>query len=77
MVNYYIQPNDNPELTEERKKCLFDTQKLAALYYGGFDKLKKKREFEEFIKNLPEFQNEKNLIFMKKLLLLEMSKNHL
>uniref|UniRef100_A0A0K0EQU0 Acyl-coenzyme A oxidase n=1 Tax=Strongyloides stercoralis TaxID=6248 RepID=A0A0K0EQU0_STRER len=67
MVNYYIQPNDNPELTEERKKCLFDTQKLAALYYGGFDKLKKKREFEEFIKNLPEFQNEKNLIFMNRL----------
>uniref|UniRef100_A0A0K0FN52 Acyl-coenzyme A oxidase n=1 Tax=Strongyloides venezuelensis TaxID=75913 RepID=A0A0K0FN52_STRVS len=67
MINYYIQPNDNPELTEERKKCSFDTQKLAALYYGSYEKLKKRREFEEFVKKLPEFQNEKPTVFMDRL----------
>ncbi|CEF64310.1 Peroxisomal acyl-coenzyme A oxidase 2 [Strongyloides ratti] len=67
MANYYIQSNDNFELIEERKKCSFDTQTLATLYYGGVDKLKKKRDFEKFIENLPEFQNEKPIIFMSRL----------
>uniref|UniRef100_A0A0N4Z9T4 Acyl-coenzyme A oxidase n=1 Tax=Parastrongyloides trichosuri TaxID=131310 RepID=A0A0N4Z9T4_PARTI len=65
--NYYIQANDNPELTAERKNCTFDTQKLAALYYGSKEKLDKRRKFDEFIKKLPEFQNEKSSIFMSRL----------
>uniref|UniRef100_A0AC35TSJ1 Acyl-coenzyme A oxidase n=1 Tax=Rhabditophanes sp. KR3021 TaxID=114890 RepID=A0AC35TSJ1_9BILA len=66
-MNTFVRPGDNVDLTEERQKCVFDTDKLGAIFYGSKHKLDRRRQFEDFITSLPEFKNEKPSISMSRL----------
>uniref|UniRef100_A0A914R4W1 Acyl-coenzyme A oxidase n=1 Tax=Panagrolaimus davidi TaxID=227884 RepID=A0A914R4W1_9BILA len=47
-MNSYIKPGDNPLLTEERKKCQFSTDILAAFYHENAQKIKRRHEIYQY-----------------------------
>ncbi|CAD6189218.1 unnamed protein product [Caenorhabditis auriculariae] len=51
MSNRWIQPGDNVDITNERKKCTFDIEKMSAFIHGGEDKLQRRREILEYVKS--------------------------
>ncbi|GMT21541.1 hypothetical protein PFISCL1PPCAC_12838 [Pristionchus fissidentatus] len=44
MLNNYIRPGDNPDLTKERKTCSFDAEELTRFLCGSAEKVERKRE---------------------------------
>ncbi|CAD5220844.1 unnamed protein product [Bursaphelenchus okinawaensis] len=57
MVNHCISQTDNPDLTEERQNCHFDTHALADVLYGGHDNAEIRRKIDRFIDLTPELKN--------------------
>jgi hypothetical protein len=57
MPNRYIQPNDNPELTNERKNCPFDTDVLAARIWRSGDVVRRRKEIRDYVESVDELRN--------------------
>ncbi|KAF1771588.1 hypothetical protein GCK72_003415 [Caenorhabditis remanei] len=55
---------DNPDLTEERMKGTFDTDKMAAVIYGSEKIARRRREMSEAISRIPELADIKPLPFL-------------
>ncbi|XP_063700828.1 probable peroxisomal acyl-coenzyme A oxidase 1 [Culicoides brevitarsis] len=47
----------NPDIAKERKKCTFDVEEMACWWNNGAQKLKEKREREQFFLNDPELND--------------------
>jgi hypothetical protein len=70
MPNRFIHSNDNPELTQERERCKFDTDILSARIYGSFNAVSEKRRIRKDIESIPELANAKtdlDIVFMTRL----------
>uniref|UniRef100_A0AC34R2N2 Acyl-coenzyme A oxidase N-terminal domain-containing protein n=1 Tax=Panagrolaimus sp. JU765 TaxID=591449 RepID=A0AC34R2N2_9BILA len=65
-LNSLICPNDNPNLTEERIKATFDTNHLAAIFHGGYEKVKRRREIVNYVKQHPELHDSLPVEFMSR-----------
>jgi hypothetical protein len=57
MPNRYIQPGDNPELTEERQSCKFDTNELAVRIYGSRKIVEDRHRILESFESEPQLRN--------------------
>ncbi|CAD5233700.1 unnamed protein product [Bursaphelenchus xylophilus] len=57
MPNRLLDPTDNPDLTAERKNCQFDTDALAARFYGGAEKIRRRREIFKAVESIPELRD--------------------
>uniref|UniRef100_A0A7E4VAT1 Acyl-coenzyme A oxidase n=1 Tax=Panagrellus redivivus TaxID=6233 RepID=A0A7E4VAT1_PANRE len=57
MVNSYIQPGDNPDLTAERRQATFDTEELTVLFQGSARSVKRRREIYDYYQRSPDLQD--------------------
>lgn len=83
-LNAYIEAGDNPDLTEERRRCTFDTEEVAAWLWGGeqvtapplstsFQLLKRRRGIRNAVYAIPEFAEPKPRAFLTRKELIEFS----
>ncbi|CAB16866.1 Acyl-coenzyme A oxidase acox-1.4 [Caenorhabditis elegans] len=66
-LNTSICEVDNPDLTEEREKGTFDTDKMAAVIYGSEKLARRRREISEAVSKIPELADTQPFPFMDRL----------
>ncbi|KAF1771590.1 hypothetical protein GCK72_003417 [Caenorhabditis remanei] len=64
MLNKSIMDGDNPDLTEERMKGTFDTDKMAALIYGSEKFARRRREISDCVSRIPQLADIKPYPFL-------------
>ena len=63
-MNRLIQSGDNSLLTEERKKCTFDTDVLTAIFYESEEKVRRRREIYQYYLKHKELHDPEPVEFM-------------
>ncbi|KAE9546750.1 hypothetical protein FO519_010038, partial [Halicephalobus sp. NKZ332] len=64
MMNKLAQQGDNPLLTEERKKCTFDTDVLATIFQGSERAFRRRREIYQYYLQHKELHDPEPIEFM-------------
>ncbi|UMM39462.1 hypothetical protein L5515_016514 [Caenorhabditis briggsae] len=65
-MSRWIQDGDNVDITNERKKGTFDTERMSAWIHGGPDVLKRRREILSFVKSIDGFKDPVPTEFMSR-----------
>ncbi|CAI5451297.1 unnamed protein product [Caenorhabditis angaria] len=65
-MNPYIQTNDNPDITKERKNASFDVEKFSEFYVGGKRVLAVRREVEKYVEDRKELRDPIPSAFMSR-----------
>lgn len=62
-----IEPGDNPDLTEERRKATFSIRSLGAFIYGGEKQLTQRLDINAYVEATPDLQDPRPVEFMSRL----------